>query len=263
MSPSMDGPLLSLMKEIEAGKISASGALARWHQDIVARVGSEDETIHLDLSRGERSGFPEVIFAEGKTDEDLCSCIRQLAEASPRVLATRVSESGAAMALEKIPQVEWHHRGRILTIGSPGPRLGVVTVIAAGTTDVPVAEEAAMTAWLMGAEVRKLYDVGVAGLHRLLSRKEELVGAGVHIVVAGMEGALPSVVGGLVAEPVIAVPTAVGYGASFQGLAALLGMLCSCAPGVVVVNIGNGFGAAYAACRILRTEQRQERRIQT
>ena len=255
MTASRDAFFLDLLRQVEAGQLDAKGALARWHDNLVESGLAGINPVHMDLSREQRSGHPEVIYGEGKTYEDLKICISELLDCDQNLLITRVDQATAIRLMEEFEGFVWHERARVLAHGVPSPGLGVVSVIAAGTTDLPVAEEAAVTATMMGARVLRIYDVGVAGLHRLLSRREELDSAQVHIVVAGMEGALPSVVGGLVAKPVIAVPTSVGYGASFGGIAALLGMLCSCAPGVVVVNIGNGFGAGYAACRMLKLGQ--------
>ncbi|MFT7618539.1 MAG: NCAIR mutase (PurE)-related protein [Planctomycetota bacterium] len=254
MSSSRDVLLLQLMQSIENGELDAQSALSRWHDQYLAPEKLGFQPVHADLSRGFRSGFPEVVYGEGKEPQDLLLCLRDLMTTGQPILVTRINPEQGQLVTDELPGFQWHKRARMLVFGEPGPSRGKVSVIAAGTTDLPVAEEAAVTASMMGAEVQRIYDVGVAGLHRLLSRRKEFESAAVHIVVAGMEGALPSVVGGLVAEPVIAVPTSVGYGASFEGIAALLGMLCSCAPGVVVVNIGNGFGAGYAACRMLSRE---------
>jgi NCAIR mutase (PurE)-related protein len=207
-----------------------------------------------DVDRERRIGFPEVIYCPGKTDEQLRTVARALFAAHPNVLATRATPAQAALLQELDARVCYSEMGRVVYLHlDRAPRgRGEIAVVSAGTTDIPVAEEAACTAEVMGSVVRRIYDVGVAGIHRVLRRRDELEACEVVIVCAGMEGALPSVVGGLTSRPVIAVPTSVGYGASFQGLAALLGMLNSCAPGVTVVNIDNGFGAAYAACRINR-----------
>jgi NCAIR mutase (PurE)-related protein len=207
-----------------------------------------------DLDREKRIGFSEVIYCPGKTDEHLREVGQALFSSHDNVLATRATAEQAAVLQSLGPDVQYNAMGRIVfqhkdtTIRGRGP----IAVVSAGTTDVPVAEEAACTAEVMGNEVHRVFDVGVAGIHRILSRQNTLEEAEVVIVVAGMEGALPSVVGGLISRPIIAVPTSVGYGASLQGIAALLGMLNSCAPGVTVVNIDNGFGAAYAASRINR-----------
>jgi NCAIR mutase (PurE)-related protein len=208
-----------------------------------------------DLQREQRLGFAEVVYCAGKSDEQLREIARALFTAHRNVLATRCSPQQFALLQEVDARVQYHPSARIACLHEDRTLYGrgVIAVVSAGSTDVPVAEEAAVTAEVMGNQVERYYDIGVAGLHRLLERREALSRAAVVIVVAGMEGALPSVLGGLIPAPVIAVPTSVGYGASFQGLAALLGMLCSCAPGVTVVNIDNGFGAGYAAARINRS----------
>lgn len=207
----------------------------------------------LDTERERRIGFPEVIFGEGKTAEQLIAIFSKLMEHASRVMATRVDEAKAEKLLTAVPGTVYHKDARVITwydkpIEPVGE--GYVAVLCAGTSDLPVAEEAAITAMTMGCRVEKAYDVGVAGIHRLFKRIDLIRGANVVVVVAGMEGALASVVGGLVSRPVIAVPTSIGYGASFQGVAALLAMLNACAPGISVVNIDNGFGAGYSAALI-------------
>lgn len=208
----------------------------------------------VDTGRERRQGFAEVIYGAGKTAEQIIEILKTLlAESEGNVMATRVDREKALTVLAALPEVRYDEVSRILCVErKPLVEDAVrrILVVTAGTSDIPVAEEAALTARLMGNDVKTLYDVGVAGIHRLLAHKEELLAANVVIVVAGMEGALASVVGGLVARPVIAVPTSVGYGASFHGLAALLSMLNSCATGVAVVNIDNGFGAGAMASRI-------------
>ena len=207
---------------------------------------------NLDHHRSLRTGFPEVIFAQGKTSEQVIQIFLNLKEHNTQVLATRVSAEMYQEIRSQLPGVTYHPAARILYIDQNLARVKQtgILVLTAGTADIPIAEEAAITAELMGSQVERIYDVGVAGLHRLIDYLPLLQKARVIIVVAGMEGALPSVVGGLVSVPVIAVPTSIGYGASFHGLAALLGMLNSCAPGVAVVNIDNGFGAGCLAARI-------------
>jgi NCAIR mutase (PurE)-related protein len=208
----------------------------------------------IDHHRALRQGFPEVIFAEGKTVEQVLAIATHLNAGNEGFLITRVQPAMWAPLADCFPNAELHTLGRVAYLPPESPPVvakGTVLVITAGTSDLPVAEEAAVCTRAFGGRVERLTDVGVAGIHRLLSRGEQLQSAAVIIVVAGMEGALPSVVGGLVAVPVIAVPTSVGYGASFGGIAALLSMLNSCAAGVTVVNIDNGFGAAYAASRII------------
>lgn len=200
--------------------------------------------------------MPEVIFGLGKTDAQIAGIAQTLAERGQRVLVTRTSASAAAATKEALPSAEWHEAARCITVDSEGASpvepSGKVLIVTAGTSDIPVAEEARICAERFGNGVEALYDVGVSGIHRVLGERERMMDAGVIIVVAGMEGALASVVGGLVPRPVIAVPTSIGYGASFGGIAALLAMLNSCAAGVTVVNIDNGFGAAYAATLINR-----------
>jgi NCAIR mutase (PurE)-related protein len=202
-----------------------------------------------------RQGHPEVVFCEGKTPEQILLICERLEAASGSFLGTRASEPAARQLQQRFPAMEWNQLARTVHLrGNDRSKAGgTILVVSAGTSDLPVAEEAAVVADAFGHRVDRLFDVGVAGLHRLLAASDQLKSARVVIVVAGMEGALPSVVGGIVSVPVIAVPTSVGYGASFGGLAALLGMLNTCAAGVTVVNIDNGFGAAAAASRICRT----------
>lgn len=208
----------------------------------------------LDTDRAARTGDPEVVYGAGKTPDQIVGIMGALHEAHPEhaVLATRLSDEAIAAVLDAYPDAEIDGVARAATLGQlPVPR-GMVAVVSAGTSDAPVAAEAVLTARAYGAGVKVISDVGVAGLHRVLATRDELVTANCLIVVAGMEGALPSVVGGLTGVPLVAVPTSVGYGASFGGLAALLGMLNSCAPGVTVVNIDNGFGAGVFAARVAR-----------
>jgi pyridinium-3,5-biscarboxylic acid mononucleotide synthase len=208
----------------------------------------------LDHDRWRRCGFPEVIFGEGKEPADLVRIFEALSSRSDCVLATRAGAAHVEAVQKHFPEARYEERARCLWIDRRPKQegVGLIGLLAAGTSDLPVAEEARITAELMGAKVSTHYDVGVAGLHRLLDQYEALRQARVLIVVAGMEGALPSVVGGLVDRPVLAVPTSVGYGAAFGGIAALLGMLNSCAPGVSVLNIDNGFGAGHLAALINR-----------
>jgi NCAIR mutase (PurE)-related protein len=212
----------------------------------------------VDHHRHLRSGFPEVVLGLGKTAEQIAGIMGELARTGANVLATRVDADKAAFVRSQVPAATYHEAARALVVEQqpiPETGRGTVLVVCAGTSDLPVAEEAALTARLGGSKIEKLSDVGVAGIHRLLHKRALLEAAEVIIVVAGMEGALPSVVKGLVSRPVIAVPTSVGYGASFGGVAALLGMLNSCASGVVVVNIDNGFGAGYAAALMNRKRE--------
>ncbi|HEY4000851.1 MAG TPA: nickel pincer cofactor biosynthesis protein LarB [Candidatus Xenobia bacterium] len=206
------------------------------------------EFAHLDTHRAIRSGFPEVVLCQGKRTDHVVSIVKKLARHSP-VLATRAEPEVYAAVVEQTPEAQYHEVARAITVGTlPTPRIdSTVMVVSAGTADVPVAEEAALTARWMGSPVDTLFDVGVAGVHRLLHHRKQLMAARILVVVAGMEGALPSVVAGLTGKPVVAVPTSVGYGAHLGGIAPLLTMLNGCAPGVVVVNIDNGFGAGYMA----------------
>lgn len=209
----------------------------------------------IDTHRELRQGFPEVILGEGKSSEQIISIVQRLNANGSNILATRIEPAKAEAVARIFQSIQYNRDARTLAllnrkIEETGK--GVILVISAGTSDIPVAEEAAVTASMMGNRVERLYDVGVAGIHRLFHHKEMVTSANVLVVCAGMEGALPSVVGGIVARPVIAVPTSIGYGANFGGIAALLGMLNSCAPAVTVVNIDNGFGAGYVASLINR-----------
>ncbi|OAK68382.1 nickel pincer cofactor biosynthesis protein LarB [Lederbergia galactosidilytica] len=208
----------------------------------------------VDHHRKKRQGFPEIIYGEGKTTEQILAIMKAILAKKEDVLITRISKEKAEVILQKYPKLMYHELARILSYQhEPSkPRSGYISVICAGTSDLPVAEEAAVTAEVLGSNVKRIYDVGVAGIHRLFDQIEDIQSATVSIVVAGMEGALPSVVGGLVAHPVLAVPTSIGYGANFGGLSALLTMLNSCASGISVVNIDNGFGGAYNAVLIDR-----------
>jgi pyridinium-3,5-biscarboxylic acid mononucleotide synthase len=243
--------LENLLADVAAGRIAPGAALER-----LRHLPFEDLPFaRIDHHRALRQGQPEVVFCQGKTSDQIVAICERLAVANGSFLGTRADEAVALRLKERFPTLVWNPLAR--TVHLPGSKrartgTGVILVVSAGTSDLPVAEEAAVVAEVFGHDVERLVDVGVAGLHRLLSASDQLERARVVIVVAGMEGALPSVVGGLVSVPVIAVPTSVGYGASFGGLAALLGMLNSCAAGVTVVNIDNGFGAAVAASRICR-----------
>jgi pyridinium-3,5-biscarboxylic acid mononucleotide synthase len=208
----------------------------------------------VDHGRAVRQGFPEVIFGQGKTREQIVGIFEKLAARSPNVLITRTDADTYGEIRNLHTEAEWHESAKIIRLWRDKSELGVgeIAVVTAGTSDIPVAEEAALTAETMGNTVKRVWDAGVAGIHRILAERELLMKARVVVVAAGMEGALPSVVGGLVNVPVIAVPTSIGYGASFNGLAALLGMLNSCASNVTVVNIDNGFGAGFTASLINR-----------
>jgi pyridinium-3,5-biscarboxylic acid mononucleotide synthase len=239
---------VKLLEKFRAGGIGRDEVLRNFQAAPVADLGFAQ----VDTHRALRRGFPEVIFGAGKTPEQVLKIAAKLLDHDQRVLVTRVSLEHARALRRKFKETVYHELARCLTIDrKPLPkRPGTIAVVCAGTSDLPVAEEAALTADIMGNRVDRVSDVGVAGVHRLLGRMETIQRANVVIVVAGMEGALPSVVAGLVSRPVIAVPTSIGYGASFGGLAALLGMLNSCASGMTVVNIDNGFGAGYAASQI-------------
>jgi len=241
----------ALLEAVARGEVSSEAALER-----LARLPFVDTpNARVDTHRALRAGLPEVVFAPGKTAGQVVEIVRVLREAGQPVLATRVEPALAEQVRGSLPEGEYDPEARVLWFGPaevPILGKGSITVVCAGTADLPVAREAAAVARRFGNKVELLVDVGVAGLHRLLASDETLRSARVLIAVAGMEGALPSVVGGLVDKPVIAVPTSVGYGASFGGIAALLGMLTSCASNVTVVNIDNGFGAAYVATLINR-----------
>jgi len=239
-----------LLEQVASGNLEPDKALEQLRDLPFENLGFA----HIDHHRALRTGFPEVIFGQGKTREQILSIAERITEHGSQMLATRLAEDAVQALVERFPQAEHDVLARTVLVRAPQtpPRTGLVAVISAGTSDLPVAREAVVTAQAMGAHVEEIYDVGVAGLHRLLAYREQLQKARVIVVVAGMEGALASVVGGLVNIPVVAVPTSVGYGASFQGVAALLAMLNSCASGVVVVNIDNGFGAGYAAALINR-----------
>ncbi len=235
-----------MMEEVAAGRLTPGEA----EQRLRALPYEDLGFARVDHHRALRKGFPEVIFGQGKTAPQIAAIARSLMGQGAAVLATRVDPAKAQAVRAELPELAYHEAARCLTRPAdqpPHPGRGLIAVVAAGTSDLPVAEEAALTASLMNSRVETLYDVGVAGLHRLLACRDTLLSASCFVVVAGMEGALPSVVAGLVRAPVVAVPTSVGYGASLGGLAALLGMLNSCAPGLSVVNIDNGFGAGYLA----------------
>jgi hypothetical protein len=246
MSPEM---LLELLRGIRAGTVSP--------EEAATRLGYEDLGFaKIDHQRAMRTGLPEVIYGAGKTDEQIAAIFARMALTGANVLSTRTSATAAALVREAHPAAEHNPAARTVALRQQEvpPFSGTIALLCAGTSDIPVAEEAAVTAALLGHQVARIYDVGVAGLHRLLAHQSALNEARVIIVCAGMEGALPSVVAGLVSAPVIAVPTSIGYGASFGGIAALLGMLNSCSPHIGVVNIDNGFGAACLAHSILRVQ---------
>lgn len=242
---------LKMLERLAAGDTTPEEVLRQFQSAPVAQLGFAAVDLHREL----RQGCPEVIFGAGKTPSQVVAIADRLVAASRRVLVTRITPRHAVAFRKHFPKALHHEEARLLVVG-PTPtadQRGLIAVVCAGTSDVPVAEEAALTAEFLGSRVRRVYDVGVAGLHRLLARLPEIQEASVIIVVAGMEAALPSVLGGLVGLPLVAVPTSVGYGAHLQGLTAFLGMLNSCAPGITVVNIDNGFGAAYAIHRLALT----------
>jgi pyridinium-3,5-biscarboxylic acid mononucleotide synthase len=241
--------LQRLLESVAAGEVSPEAAL----RDLAELPYADLGFAKLDLHRELRNGLPEAVYAEGKRTADLKAIVERMLRAHGRVLLTRVRSETAEELLADHPEAVYHERARILTCGDPPkPLPGSIAVLAAGTSDLGVAEEAAVCAAWFGHEVERCYDVGVAGLHRLLGNLPAIRRADVVVAVAGMDGALPTVVASLVPAPVVAVPTSVGYGASFGGLAALLTMLNGCAPGVGVVNIDNGYGAAVLASRIAR-----------
>jgi NCAIR mutase (PurE)-related protein len=239
-----------LLAQVQSGSVAVEAALARLSEPAVGDLGFAT----LDLHRKERCGFPEVVFAEGKTVEWLVAAVRRLGEAGQNCLATRVNDEQAERLAVEFPDADQDRIARTFwrPLSSRQPASGKVLVVTAGTSDLPVAHEAAVTARSLGTNVELIADVGVAGIHRVLRHRDKLAAADVVIVVAGMDGALPSVVGGLVDCPVLAVPTSIGYGAAFGGLAALLTMLNSCSAGVTVVNIDAGFKAGYVAALFIR-----------
>jgi pyridinium-3,5-biscarboxylic acid mononucleotide synthase len=239
-----------LFEQVRKGKISPDDAVERMRHLPFEDLGFAK----IDHHRALRAGMPEVILGEGKTATQVAEIFSRLAKRGGNILATRVNEKQVAAVKKKVRKAEHRELARAIVLERDRTNYGkgMIAVVSAGTSDIPVAEEAVVTAEIMGNEVQHFYDVGVAGIHRLLANREALTKARVVVVCAGMEGALPSVVGGLVGVPVIAVPTSVGYGSSFKGLAALLGMLNSCASNVSVVNIDNGFGAGYVASLINR-----------
>ncbi|MCR5061120.1 MAG: nickel pincer cofactor biosynthesis protein LarB [Saccharofermentans sp.] len=250
----MNNDIKQLLQDVKAGVISIDDAVLRLKKAPFEDIGFAK----VDLHRKVRQGAAEVIYGAGKTPEQIISIVKKLTESGEEtILITRIDEAKASAIQKELP-MDYHKEARIGTVG-PVPRntgIGTVVVATGGTSDIPVAEEAAVTAEYLGNEVIRLYDVGVSGLHRLLSNADTIMGASVIIAIAGMEGALASVIGGLSDCPVIAVPTSVGYGASFEGISALLSMLNSCASGVTVVNIDNGFGGGYSASMINHMEAR-------
>jgi len=242
--------LSELLQRVARGELTAAEAEAV----LTARGEANLGFARVDLDRQHRRGLAEVIYCPGKTADQIVRIMAALIADGQNVLATRATPEQYAIVRQVHPEAVYHELPKAITIQvtKPCAPVGLVAVICAGTSDIPVAEEAALTAEVMGARLERIYDVGVAGLHRVLNHVETLKRARAIVVVAGMEGALPSVVGGLVDRPIVAVPTSIGYGVNFQGLAALLAMLNSCAPGITVVNIDNGFGAGVAAALINR-----------
>lgn len=242
--------LLAFLEKIAGGKVKPGKAVDKIKALFTADLGYA----RVDHHRAMRCGFPEVIYCPGKTADQIVGIADEILKRSDTMLATRIFDEASELLCAQIPDAVFHKDARIVSVDrrKKSRSIGQITVISAGTSDIPVAEEARVTAQLMGANVKPLYDVGVAGIHRLLEHVEVLKKARAHVVVAGMEGALASVVGGLVDRPVIAVPTSVGYGASFNGIAAMLGMLNACASNVSVVNIDNGFSAGTIAALINR-----------
>ncbi|BAC89403.1 nickel pincer cofactor biosynthesis protein LarB [Gloeobacter violaceus] len=249
--------LKQLLQSVADGNLQVTEALEKLRTFQVESL----DFAKLDHHRALRTGFPEVVWGPGKTFEQIAAILARLSEHNSVAMATRIDPATFEQVRGRLPEVRYYSQARICAVFNPrlppNQIAGCVGVVSAGTADLPVADEAAVTAELCGAEVLRLWDVGVAGIHRLLSNLSALEQADVLVVVAGMEGALASVVGGLARVPVIAVPTSVGYGAHFGGLAALLAMLNSCAPGIGVVNIDNGFGAAMLAAQILRVAERK------
>ncbi len=244
--------LKDLLDRVADGRVDTASALQQLVETLRAQPFEDLGFARVDHHRSVRQGFPEVVLGLGKTPDQIAAIAKEIAGRGSTLLVTRAPREAFEAVRVVVQDASYHDAARLISAKRQDvtPGTGVIVVAAAGTADLPVAEEAAITAELMGNRVVRLYDVGVAGLHRILSERERLATARAIVVVAGMEGALPSVIAGLVGVPVIAVPTSVGYGASFGGLAALLGMLNACAAGVSVVNIDNGFGAAYAASLI-------------
>jgi len=240
--------LQNILNEVAEGKMDPQEAMAQLKELPYQDIGFAN----IDQHRNIRTGYPETIYCEGKTPEQVAAIIDKMKEKNSNILGTRASAEVFEKVKEIVPEAVYHPLARIIEVKKKEYNLSekIIAVVTAGTSDIPVAEEAAVTAESMGNQVDRIYDVGVAGIHRLFGKLDRIRAANVIIVIAGMEGALASVVGGLVDKPVIAVPTSIGYGASFGGISALLTMLNSCATGVAVVNIDNGFGAGYLASKI-------------
>ncbi len=249
--------LTRLLDMVSRGELSVDEAQKRFRHLSFEDIGFA----HIDHNRSLRKGFPEVIFGEGKTTEQIRGILERMADQEQVILVTRIDAEKAAPLLNEFSQAEYFEEARLMRLQKTPPQItgwGKILIVSAGTSDIPVAREAELTARAMGNEVQSLFDVGVAGIHRLFAHRNQLEGASVIVVVAGMEGALPSVVAGIVSAPVIAVPTSIGYGTSFNGMTALLGMLNSCASNIAVVNIDNGFGAGTMASAVNHVAARPE-----
>lgn len=246
--------LLEVLDQVRAGTLSPADAAHRIGELPFVEVAHAVGSSMIDHHRELRTGVPEIVYGASKTAEQIAATLGELARVAGGAIATRVDAAKAAAVAALQPDVRYHELARVLTLGTPQarPACAAIAIVCAGTSDLPAAEEAALVAEHLGAEVHRISDVGVAGLHRLLARLDDIRRGTVVIVVAGMEAALPSVLGGLIDRPLVAVPTSVGYGVSVDGLVALAGMLASCAPGIMVVNIDNGVGAAIAAVKIAR-----------
>ena len=246
--------LLEVLDQVRAGALSPADAVDRLSDLPYAEVAHAVGSTMIDHHRELRTGVPEIVFGGGKTAEQIAAALRELARRAGGAIATRIDPAKADALRALVPDLAFHELARLARLGAPGPRPAAapIAVVCAGTSDLPVAEEAALVAEFLGAEVVRVHDVGVAGVHRLLARLDAIRAASVVIAVAGMEAALPSVLAGLIDRPLVAVPTSVGYGVSLDGLVALGAMLASCAPGITAVNIDNGVGAAVAAVRIAR-----------
>jgi len=240
--------LLDLLEKIKQNIITPQTALTQIRNMISTNLGFAE----VDISRDIRKGFPEVVYCKNKADEDILAISKELYKHNKKLLLTKIKKTTAVLLQAHFKQIQYFNKSGTLVIGKMDKGCGKVIVVSAGTSDIPIAEEAAVTAQAVGAHVESYWDIGIAGIHRLLSKIDTLRTSRVIIAVAGMDGALPSVIAGLVSCPVIAVPTSIGYGAHLNGIAPLLTMLNSCAPGVAVVNIDNGFGAGYTAALINR-----------
>jgi NCAIR mutase (PurE)-related protein len=246
--------LLEVLDQVRLGALSPADAVDRLRDLPYAEVAHAVGSTMIDHHRELRTGVPEIVFGAGKTPEQIAGALRELARRSGGAIATRIDVARAEALRALVPEIAIHELARVAVLGAPGqrPSAAPIAVVCAGTSDLPVAEEAALVAEFLGAPVVRVHDVGVAGLHRLLARLDAIRGAAIVIAVAGMEAALPSVLAGLLDRPLVAVPTSVGYGVSLDGLVALGAVLASCAPGITAVNIDNGVGAAVAAVRMAR-----------